>query len=136
MPNLFFSPVQYKVHATVTGYTFLTPFPVLLRREMISYPFKIVPSDPKNRNNERMDILFSLEIWMPYGEAAKTAAGFFWNSGWAFVPKDRFTLYLGGADAKSVSLPRVNPPLRSTAVGGHGTGHGGPWIGLPRPWPR
>ena len=32
-----------------------------------------------------MDILFSLEFWTPYGEAAKTAVGFFWKSGWAFV---------------------------------------------------
>jgi uncharacterized membrane protein YraQ (UPF0718 family) len=61
--------------------------------------------------------LFSLEFWVPFGEAAKTAAGFFWKSGWAFVlgyfisamiqafvPKGRLTPYLGGADAKSVSL--------------------------------
>jgi uncharacterized protein len=61
--------------------------------------------------------LFSLEFWTPYGEAAKTATGFFWKSGWAFVlgyfisamiqafvPKGRLTPYLGGTDAKSVSL--------------------------------
>ena len=61
--------------------------------------------------------MFSLEFWTPYGEAAKTAAGFFWKSGWAFVlgyfisamiqafvPKGRLTPYLGGPDAKSVSL--------------------------------
>ena len=64
-----------------------------------------------------MDILFSLEFWTPYGEAAKTSAGFFWKSGWAFalgyfisamiqafVPKGRLTPYLGGAGAKSVCL--------------------------------
>ena len=61
--------------------------------------------------------MFSLEFWTPYGEAAKTAAGFFWKSGWAFVlgyfisamiqafvPKGRLTPYLGGAGTKSVSL--------------------------------
>ncbi len=61
--------------------------------------------------------MFSLEFWTSFGEAAKTAAGFFWKSGWAFVlgyfisamiqafvPKGRLTPYLGGADAKSVSL--------------------------------
>lgn len=61
--------------------------------------------------------MFSLEFWTQYGEAAKTAAGFFWKSGWAFVlgyfisamiqafvPKGRLTPYLGDADAKSVSL--------------------------------
>lgn len=61
--------------------------------------------------------MFSLEFWTPYGEAAKTAAGFFWKSGWAFVlgyfisamiqafvPKGRLTPYLGGAGVKSVSL--------------------------------
>lgn len=61
--------------------------------------------------------MFSFEFWIPYGEAAKTAAGFFWKSGWAFVlgyfisamiqafvPKGRLTPYLGCADAKSVSL--------------------------------
>lgn len=64
-----------------------------------------------------MDILFSLEFWTPYGEAAKTAVGFFWKSSWAFVlgyfisamiqafvPKGRLTPYLGGPDAKSVGL--------------------------------
>jgi len=29
--------------------------------------------------------LFSLEFWTPYDETAKTAVGFFWKSGWAFV---------------------------------------------------
>ena len=61
--------------------------------------------------------MFSLEFWVLFGEAAKTAAGFFWKSGWAFVlgyfisamiqafvPKGRLTPYLGGSDAKSVGL--------------------------------
>ncbi len=52
-----------------------------------------------------------------YGEAAKTALGFFWKSGWAFVlgyfvsgmiqafvPKKKLTQYMGKPDARSVSL--------------------------------
>lgn len=52
-----------------------------------------------------------------YGESAKTALGFFWKSGWAFVlgyfvsgmiqafvPKTELTKYMGEADLKSVSL--------------------------------
>jgi hypothetical protein len=55
-----------------------------------------------------------------YGEAAKTAAGFFWKSGWAFVfgysisamiqafiPKSRLTQYMGKPGFKSVSLATV-----------------------------
>ena len=26
-----------------------------------------------------------MDFWASYGEAAKTAAGFFWKAGWAFV---------------------------------------------------
>jgi uncharacterized membrane protein YraQ (UPF0718 family) len=61
--------------------------------------------------------LISIEFLIAFGEAAKTAAGFFWKSGWAFVlgyfisamiqafvPKGRLTPYLGGSDAKSVGL--------------------------------
>jgi len=61
--------------------------------------------------------LISIEFLISFGEAAKTAAGFFWKSGWAFVlgyfvsamiqafvPKGRLTSYLGGPDAKSVGL--------------------------------
>ncbi|WP_405230213.1 permease [Lentisalinibacter sediminis] len=57
------------------------------------------------------------EFWITYGEAARTAAGFFWKSGWAFVlgytisaaiqafvPKKRLTAHMGAADAGSVSL--------------------------------
>lgn len=55
-----------------------------------------------------------------YGEAARTAAGFFWKAGWAFVlgysvsamiqafvPKGRLTPYLGDPDIRSVSLATV-----------------------------
>jgi len=57
------------------------------------------------------------EFWDLYGEAAKTAVGFFWKAGWAFVlgyfvsaaiqafvPKTRLTPYLGSASFKSISL--------------------------------
>ncbi len=52
-----------------------------------------------------------------YGESAKTALGFFWKSGWAFilgyfvsgmiqafVPKGKLTKYMGDAGLKSISL--------------------------------
>jgi len=52
-----------------------------------------------------------------YGEAAKTAVGFFWKAGWAFVlgyavsgmiqafvPKARLTRHMGAPDLRSVSL--------------------------------
>jgi len=55
--------------------------------------------------------------WALYGEAAKTAVGFFWKAGWAFVlgytvsaviqafvPKARLTPHLGGPGWRSVSL--------------------------------
>ncbi len=55
--------------------------------------------------------------WQSYGEAAKTAVGFFWKSGWAFVlgyfvsgmiqafvPRSRLTRYMGDASFGSVSL--------------------------------
>jgi uncharacterized membrane protein YraQ (UPF0718 family) len=61
--------------------------------------------------------VFSTEIMTAFGAAAKTAAGFFWKSGWAFVlgyfisamiqafvPKGRLTPYLGGPGVKSVGL--------------------------------
>jgi uncharacterized membrane protein YraQ (UPF0718 family) len=59
----------------------------------------------------------ALEAW---GEAAKTALGFFWKAGWAFVlgyavsgmiqafvPKARLTRHMGEPGAKSVSLATV-----------------------------
>lgn len=52
-----------------------------------------------------------------FGESAKTAFGFFWKAGWAFVlgyfvsgmiqafvPKGKLTQYMGDADFKSISL--------------------------------
>jgi len=58
-----------------------------------------------------------VSFWHLYGEAAKTALGFFWKAGWAFVlgyrvsamiqafvPKERLTPYMGRADLQSVSL--------------------------------
>ncbi len=61
-----------------------------------------------------------MHVWELYGEAAKTAVGFFWKAGWAFVlgywvsamiqafvPKGRLTPYMGKADLKSVSLATV-----------------------------
>jgi len=61
-----------------------------------------------------------MSLWELYGEAAKTAVGFFWKAGWAFVlgywvsamiqafvPKGRLTPYMGKAGLKSVSLATV-----------------------------
>ncbi len=61
-----------------------------------------------------------MNFWQLYGEAAKTAVGFFWKAGWAFVlgyfvsgmiqafvPKARLTRYMGGANLRSVSLATV-----------------------------
>ena len=61
-----------------------------------------------------------MHVWELYGEAAKTAVGFFWKAGWAFVlgywvsamiqafvPKGRLTPYMGNADFRSVSLATV-----------------------------
>ncbi len=58
-----------------------------------------------------------MSFWQLYGEAVKTAFGFFWKSGWAFVlgywvsamiqafvPKGRLTPYMGKANVTSVSL--------------------------------
>jgi uncharacterized membrane protein YraQ (UPF0718 family) len=59
----------------------------------------------------------STEVWAILGEASKTALGFFWKSGWAFVlgyfissmiqafiPKGKLAPYMGGDGFKSVSL--------------------------------
>lgn len=59
-------------------------------------------------------------FWQLYGEAVKTALGFFWKSGWAFVlgygisamiqafiPKGKLTPYMGKANIKSVSLSTI-----------------------------
>ena len=68
-----------------------------------------------------------IDLWIHYGEAAKTAAGFFWKAGWAFVlgyfisamiqafvPKGRLTPYLGGPDAKSVGLATLFGAISSS----------------------
>lgn len=62
----------------------------------------------------------SAELLAHWGDAARTAAGFFWKAGWAFVvgyfisgaiqafvPKARLTRYMGDAGAKSVSLATI-----------------------------
>lgn len=59
-------------------------------------------------------------FWQLYGEAAKTAVGFFWKSGWAFVfgycisamiqafvPKKKLMRYMGKPDVQSVSLATI-----------------------------
>jgi len=71
----------------------------------------------QKEQERRRYIFLSTEFRTLFGEAAKTALGFFWKSGWAFVlgyfisamiqafvPKSRLTPYLGGVDAKSVGL--------------------------------
>jgi len=58
-----------------------------------------------------------MDLWIQYGEAAKTAVGFFWKAGWAFVlgyavsgmiqafvPKARLTRNMGDASLNSVAL--------------------------------
>ena len=57
------------------------------------------------------------DFWSSYGEAAKTAVGFFWKAGWAFVlgyaisamiqtfvPKKRLTRHMGSPSLQSISL--------------------------------
>ncbi|MEJ2285361.1 MAG: permease [Desulfobacterales bacterium] len=59
-------------------------------------------------------------FWQLYGKAAKTAVGFFWKSGWAFVfgyfisamiqafvPKKRLTRYMGEPGVQSISLATI-----------------------------
>jgi uncharacterized membrane protein YraQ (UPF0718 family) len=61
-----------------------------------------------------------MDFWLQYGEAAKTALGFFWKAGWAFVlgysvsgmiqafvPKARLTRHMGQPDFGSVTLATV-----------------------------
>jgi uncharacterized membrane protein YraQ (UPF0718 family) len=58
-----------------------------------------------------------MDLWAQYAEAARTAVGFFWKAGWAFVlgyavsgmiqafvPKARLTRHMGSAGPKSVAL--------------------------------
>ena len=71
--------------------------------------------------------MFSTQFLAIFGEAAVTAVGFFWKSGWAFVlgyfisamiqafvPKGRLTAYLGGPDIKSISLATVFGTISSS----------------------
>jgi uncharacterized membrane protein YraQ (UPF0718 family) len=64
--------------------------------------------------------LENTSFWQLYGEAAKTAVGFFWKSGWAFVfgycisamiqafvPKKRLTRYMGEPGVQSISLATI-----------------------------
>jgi uncharacterized membrane protein YraQ (UPF0718 family) len=64
--------------------------------------------------------LGNTSFWQLYGEAAKTAVGFFWKSGWAFVfgycisamiqafvPKKRLTRYMGEPGVRSISLATI-----------------------------
>jgi len=59
-------------------------------------------------------------FWQLYGEATKTAVGFFWKSGWAFVfgyfisamiqafvPKKKLTRYMGTPGVQSISLATI-----------------------------
>lgn len=68
-----------------------------------------------------------VELLGSFGKAAKTSAGFFWKSGWAFVmgyfisamiqafiPKGRLTPYLGGTRLKSVGLSAAFGALSSS----------------------
>jgi hypothetical protein len=66
-------------------------------------------------------------FWILYGEAVKTAAGFFWKSGWAFVlgyfisamiqafmPKGRLTPYIGTPRPKSLGLATLFGTISSS----------------------
>ncbi|HKK19043.1 MAG TPA: permease [Opitutales bacterium] len=67
------------------------------------------------------------DFWATYAEAAKTALGFFWKAGWAFVlgyavsamiqvfvPKKRLTEKMGRPDFKSISLSTVFGTISSS----------------------
>jgi len=69
----------------------------------------------------------TMNFWQLYGEAAKTAFGFFWKAGWAFifgyfvssmiqafVPKGRLTPYMGGAGIRSLSLSTLFGAISSS----------------------
>jgi len=69
----------------------------------------------------------STSFWSLYGEAAKTAFGFFWKAGWAFVlgyfvssmiqafvPKGQLTPYMGDPDLKSLSLASLFGAISSS----------------------
>jgi uncharacterized membrane protein YraQ (UPF0718 family) len=67
------------------------------------------------------------DFWSLYGEAAKTATGFFWKSGWAFilgygvsamiqafVPKSRLTRHMGSASVRSIGLSTLFGAISSS----------------------
>jgi uncharacterized membrane protein YraQ (UPF0718 family) len=69
----------------------------------------------------------NFEFWSQYGNAAKTALGFFWKSGWAFilgysissmiqtfVPKTKLTPYMGAANLQSISLATLFGAISSS----------------------
>ncbi len=64
--------------------------------------------------------MFGGEFFATWAEATRTAFGFFWKSGWAFVlgytvsamiqafvPKGKLTQFMGGADPRSVTLATI-----------------------------
>lgn len=68
-----------------------------------------------------------INFWSQYGEAVKTALGFFWKSGWAFilgyavssmiqafVPKAKLTPHMGDAGFESISLATVFGAISSS----------------------
>jgi hypothetical protein len=68
-----------------------------------------------------------IEFFNAFGNAAKTAVGFFWKSSWAFVlgyfisamiqafvPKGKLTPFLGDSDVKSVGLATVFGAISSS----------------------
>jgi uncharacterized membrane protein YraQ (UPF0718 family) len=67
------------------------------------------------------------DFWVTYGEASKTAVGFFWKAGWAFVlgytisamiqvfvPKKRLTQKMGDANVSSISMSTVFGTISSS----------------------
>ncbi len=67
------------------------------------------------------------EFWITYGEAAKTAVGFFWKAGWAFVvgyavsamiqafvPKARLAPKMGRANPKSIAISTLFGTISSS----------------------
>jgi len=52
---------------------------------MVGCVLRVGQKKSKQPATKGIDVLFSMEFWTSFGEAAKTSAGFFWKSGWAFV---------------------------------------------------
>jgi len=74
-----------------------------------------------------IDLASGTNIIELYGDATRTAFGFFWKSGWAFVlgytvsamiqafvPKSRLTRYMGKADFKGLSLSTIFGAISSS----------------------